>query len=85
MVAPTGRGYLGAPGLFDDAQIAGWRRVTDVVHAKGGVIFAQLWHVGRVSHRDLQPDGASPVAPSAVAFDGGVAKPWSVTFTVGAR
>lgn len=68
-VSPTGRGYLGAPGIYADAQIAGWRRVTDAVHAKGGRIFLQLWHVGRVSHVDLA-EGAAPVAPSVVGFEG---------------
>jgi N-ethylmaleimide reductase len=56
------------PGIYSDAQIEGWRRVVDAVHAKGGVIFLQLWHVGRVSHSSFQPGGALPVAPSAVAI-----------------
>ncbi len=56
------------PGIYSEAQIAGWREVTDAVHAKGGVIFLQLWHVGRVSHSSYQPSGALPVAPSAVAI-----------------
>jgi N-ethylmaleimide reductase len=68
-ISPTARGYLGAPGLYTDAQVAGWRKVTDAVHAKGGHIFAQLWHVGRVSHSDLS-DGAAPIAPSVVPFNG---------------
>jgi N-ethylmaleimide reductase len=68
-ISPTARGYLGAPGLYSDEQVAGWRRVTDAVHAKGGRIVAQLWHVGRVSHVDLS-NGAAPVAPSAVPFNG---------------
>ncbi|HVI92173.1 MAG TPA: alkene reductase, partial [Dongiaceae bacterium] len=68
-ISPTARGYLGAPGLYSDEQVAGWRKVTDPVHAKGGRIVAQLWHVGRVSHVDLS-DGAAPVAPSAVTFNG---------------
>ncbi|HEX9449260.1 MAG TPA: alkene reductase [Dongiaceae bacterium] len=68
-ISETARGYLGAPGLYTDAQVAGWRQVTAAVHAKGGRIFAQLWHVGRVSHVDLA-GGAAPVAPSAVSFDG---------------
>lgn len=72
IAAPNGNGYLGAPGLYDDSQIAGWRRVTDSVHAKGGRIFLQLYHAGRQSHSQLQPDGGAPVAPSAV-LHGGVA------------
>jgi N-ethylmaleimide reductase len=69
-VSPQGVGYIGTPGIHDEAQTAGWRRVTDAVHAKGGRIFAQLWHVGRISHPLLQPDGGLPVAPSAVAAEG---------------
>jgi N-ethylmaleimide reductase len=72
IAAPNGNGYLGAPGLYDDAQIAGWKLVTDAVHAKGGRIFLQLYHAGRQSNSQLQPDGAQPVAPSAVPH-GGVA------------
>jgi N-ethylmaleimide reductase len=66
-VSPQGLGYPGTPGIHSDAQIAGWQRVTDAVHAAGGRIFLQLWHVGRISHPSLQPDGALPVAPSAIA------------------
>ena len=65
-IEPRGQGYAWTPGIYSAAQIEGWRKVTDAVHAEGGVIFAQLWHVGRVSHHDLQPDGAAPVAPSAI-------------------
>jgi N-ethylmaleimide reductase len=65
-VAVTGRGNPGVPGIYSDAQIEGWRGVVDAVHAKGGLIFLQLWHVGRVSHSSHQPGGALPVAPSAV-------------------
>lgn len=65
-IEPRGQGYAWTPGIYTAAQIEGWRQVTDAVHAEGGVIFAQLWHVGRVSHHDLQPDGAAPVAPSAI-------------------
>lgn len=64
-----GRGYLGAPGIYTDEQVEGWQKVTQAVHAKGGRIFLQLWHVGRQSHSDLA-DGASPVAPSVVPYDG---------------
>ncbi len=69
-VCPEGLGYLGTPGIHSDEQVAGWRRVTDEVHAAGGRIFLQLWHVGRISHPDLQPGGALPVAPSAIAPEG---------------
>lgn len=65
-IEPRGQGYAWTPGIYSPAQIDGWRTVTDAVHAEGGVIFAQLWHVGRVSHHDLQPDGGAPVAPSAI-------------------
>ncbi|WP_282395987.1 alkene reductase [Pseudomonas sp. PS01298] len=66
-IEPRGQGYAWTPGIYSAAQIDGWRTVTDAVHADGGVIFAQLWHVGRVSHNALQPEGAAPVAPSAIA------------------
>ncbi|MFE2868264.1 alkene reductase [Embleya sp. NPDC059259] len=66
-----GKGGPGVPGLTDAAQVEGWRRVTGAVHGAGGRIFAQLWHVGRVSHPDLL-DGERPVAPSAVAVAHGV-------------
>lgn len=74
-ISPQGKGYAWTPGIYSEAQVAGWRLVTDAVHDRGGRIFAQLWHVGRVSHVSLQPGGAAPVAPSAVAaatqtFDG---------------
>lgn len=72
IAAANGNGYLGAPGLYEDSQIAGWKLVTDAVHAKGGRIFLQLYHAGRQSHSQLQPGGAQPVAPSAVEH-GGVA------------
>jgi N-ethylmaleimide reductase len=65
-IEPRGQGYAWTPGIYSQAQIDGWRKVTDAVHADGGVIFAQLWHVGRVSHTALQPDGAAPIAPSAI-------------------
>jgi len=65
-VAASGFGSPGVPGIYSDAQIEGWRKVVDAVHAKGGVILLQLWHVGRVSHSSFQPGGALPVAPSAV-------------------
>ena len=65
-ISPQGQGYAFTPGIHSDAQVAGWRRVTDAVHAAGGRIVLQLWHVGRISHPSLQPDGGLPVAPSAV-------------------
>ena len=65
-IEPRGKGYAWTPGIYSQAQIDGWRKVTDAVHAEGGVIFAQLWHVGRVSHTALQPDNAAPIAPSAI-------------------
>lgn len=69
-VSRQGYGYAKAPGVYSDDQIAGWKRVTDAVHAKGGRIFLQLWHVGRQSHPDLQPGGGAPVAPSAIQAEG---------------
>jgi N-ethylmaleimide reductase len=66
-VSAQGLGYPGTPGIHSDEQVAGWRLVTDAVHAAGGRIVLQLWHVGRISHPSLQPDGALPVAPSAIA------------------
>jgi N-ethylmaleimide reductase len=69
-VMATGFGSPGVPGIYTEQQIAGWREVVDAVHAKGGIIFLQLWHVGRVSHSSFQPGGILPVAPSAVAIAG---------------
>jgi N-ethylmaleimide reductase len=66
-VSPQGQGYPGTPGIHSAEQVAGWKLVTAAVHAAGGRIFLQLWHVGRISHPSLQPDGALPVAPSASA------------------
>ena len=65
-ISHQGQGYADVPGLYAPEQLAGWRRVTDAVHAAGGRIVAQLWHVGRISHDTLQPGGGKPVAPSAV-------------------
>ncbi|MGX9935931.1 alkene reductase [Advenella kashmirensis] len=65
-ISQQGQGYQDTPGIYTQAQIDGWRQVTDAVHAKGGRIFLQLWHVGRVSHVALQENGAAPVAPSAI-------------------
>lgn len=71
-IEPRGQGYAWTPGIYSPEQIAGWRKVTEAVHAKGGIIFAQLWHVGRVSHTSLQPNHAAPVAPSAIVADSNV-------------
>lgn len=68
-IEPRGQGYAWTPGIHSPEQVEGWRRVTDAVHAEGGIIFLQLWHVGRVSHTSLQPGGAAPVAPSAIPAD----------------
>jgi N-ethylmaleimide reductase len=64
-VSQQGQGYVWTPGMYTAEQIAGWKAITDAVHAEGGAIVAQLWHVGRVSHVSLQPGGQAPVAPSA--------------------
>jgi N-ethylmaleimide reductase len=69
-VSPQGVGYPSTPGVHTAEQVEGWRKVTEAVHAKGGRIFAQLWHVGRISHPSFQPGGALPVAPSAIAAEG---------------
>ena len=64
-ISPEGQGYLDTPGIYSPAQVAGWRRVTDAVHAAGGKIVIQLWHVGRISHVSLQPNGQPPVSSTA--------------------
>ena len=64
-ICPEGQGYVDTPGIHSAEQIAGWRRVTDAVHAQGGRIVVQLWHVGRVSHVALQPNGAAPVSSTS--------------------
>jgi NADH:flavin oxidoreductases, Old Yellow Enzyme family len=69
-ITPQAHGYLWVPGIYSDEQIAGWRLATDAVHAKGGFFFNQIWHVGRVSHSSMQPQGALPIAPSAIAIAG---------------
>ncbi|WP_290793558.1 alkene reductase [Halomonas sp.] len=83
-ISPTARGYVYTPGIWTDAQEAGWKEVVEAVHAKGGRMALQLWHVGRVSHEMVQPNGEQPVAPSAlkgegaecfVEFDDGTAGP----------
>jgi N-ethylmaleimide reductase len=74
-VEPRGVGYVGTPGIYSDAQREGWRQVADAVHAAGGRIVAQLWHVGSVSHPDLQPDNALPISASAWPQPGTVHTP----------
>ncbi|MBC3372624.1 alkene reductase [Pseudomonas sp. SWRI92] len=74
-VSAQGKGYLRTPGIFTTEQIAGWRQVTDAVHAQGGQVYLQLWHVGRLSHPLVQVDGALPVAPSAIKADGEIYTP----------
>jgi N-ethylmaleimide reductase len=65
-VTPEGQGYISTPGIHNAEQVKGWRCVTDAVHACGGRIVLQLWHVGRISHQSFQPGGKLPVAPSAI-------------------
>ena len=65
-ISPQGQGYADVPGLYGTEQLDGWKKVTKAVHAQGGKIVCQLWHVGRVSHHILQPGNADPVAPSAI-------------------
>jgi N-ethylmaleimide reductase len=69
-VSQQGQGYAWTPGIYSDAQVAGWKTVVDAVHDKGGHMALQLWHVGRISHPLLQPGGADPVAPSAIQAKG---------------
>ncbi|MEQ9568574.1 MAG: alkene reductase [Longimicrobiales bacterium] len=69
-----GKGYVNTPGIVTDEQVEAWRGVADAVHAEGGRIFMQIMHVGRISHPSMLPDGATPVAPSAVRAD---AKAWT--------
>ena len=68
-IEPRGQGYAWTPGIHSQEQIEGWKKVTQAVHDKGGIIFSQLWHVGRVSHTSLQPNNAAPIAPSAIQTD----------------
>jgi N-ethylmaleimide reductase len=72
-ISREGQGYLFNPGIFTQAQIDGWKRVTDSVHSVGGAMFAQLWHVGRVSHTSLQIDGKAPVSATDKPAQGAVA------------
>ena len=71
IVDPMGAGYPDTPGIYSEAQVNGWRNVTDSVHNAGGLIFCQLWHVGRISHESYL-DGKAPVAPSAIKAEGHV-------------
>ena len=64
-ISPEGQGYLDTPGIHSPEQVAAWRKVTEAVHAKGGKIVIQLWHVGRISHVSLQPGGIAPVSSTA--------------------
>ena len=65
-ISDMAHGYPALPGIYTDAQVAGWKKIVDAVHAKGGKIVSQIWHVGRISHPSLLPNGALPVAPSAI-------------------
>ena len=69
-ISPEGQGYLDTPGIYSAEQVAGWRHVTDAVHAQGGKIVVQLWHVGRISHVSLQPNGQAPVSSTARRANG---------------
>ncbi len=69
-VSQQGQGYQDTPGIYSKEQVAGWRKVTDRVHERGGRIFIQIWHVGRISHTTLQANGAAPVGPSAIRANG---------------
>lgn len=69
-VSQQGQGYQDTPGIYSKEQVEGWRRVTDRVHERGGRIFIQIWHVGRISHTSLQAGGGKPVAPSAIRAKG---------------
>ncbi len=73
-ITPQGKGYPWTPGIYSERQVAGWKLVTDAIHERGGRIFIQLWHVGRISHPSLQKGGILPVAPSAI-------KPAGLAFT----
>ncbi|MFI8479144.1 alkene reductase [Pseudomonas sp. NPDC078700] len=69
-ISAQGRGYAATPGIWSEDQVTGWKKVTDAVHNAGGKIVSQLWHVGRFSSVDLQPNGEAPVAPSAIKAEG---------------
>jgi len=69
-ISHQGIGYVHTPGIYSKAQVEGWKKVTESVHQAGGRIFLQLWHVGRISNRTLQPNNQLPVGPSAIAPEG---------------
>jgi N-ethylmaleimide reductase len=69
-ISQQGQGYQDTPGIYSKEQVNGWRKVTERVHDRGGRIFIQIWHVGRVSHTSLQPNDGAPVAPSAIRANG---------------
>src|SRR5438067_2640019 len=69
-ISQQGQGYQDTPGIYSREQVTGWRKVTERVHARGGRIFIQIWHVGRISHTSLQPNNGAPVAPSAIRAKG---------------
>ncbi|MBR9875565.1 alkene reductase [Vibrio sp. J1-1] len=81
IIRPDGQGYPNTPGIFTQEQVAGWKKVTDAVHANGGKIFVQLWHTGRVAHPHFF-GGEYVLAPSAVAFDGTVPRMRELVYTV---
>ncbi|KAI8344281.1 hypothetical protein BC941DRAFT_408218 [Chlamydoabsidia padenii] len=70
LISPSAGGYKYAPGIYTDEQVEGWRKVTDAVHAKGAVIYNQLWHIGRATHSSCLPNNQLPVAASAIAIKG---------------
>ncbi|MGO2130957.1 MAG: alkene reductase [Pseudoalteromonas prydzensis] len=69
-ISQQGQGYAWTPGIYTDEQVKAWKKVTDAVHHSGGIMYAQLWHVGRVSHTSLQPQNSSPISSSAIQADG---------------
>jgi N-ethylmaleimide reductase len=74
-ICQSARGAPDTPGIYTDAQIAGWHKVTEAIHAKGGLVVMQLWHMGRLSHAQYQPDHGAPFAPSAIAANAEVSLP----------
>ncbi|NQZ54171.1 MAG: alkene reductase [Piscirickettsiaceae bacterium] len=74
-ISPQGAGYPNTPGIYNHDQVKAWRQITDSVHAQGGRIFLQLWHVGRVSYPGIQLNDEPPVAPSAIKAEGDYVKP----------
>ena len=74
-ISPQGAGYPNTPGIYNQQQVNAWRQITDTVHAQGGHIFLQLWHVGRVSYSGIQPNDQAPLAPSAIKAGGAYVQP----------